>query len=210
MTYSETGNVLFTHISRTGGTTIRAALKQGLPDSRSILGQHASLAEARPVLGEAFNRAFKFAIVRNPWERFVSWYALLGQPIGNEKERREQMEPDHPHWKGFDAFLESWSQEMAVIDGIKRPALSQSGQLCDREDRLLTDHVGRFEALETEIQRLFSLGRIPLSSLPRLNSSIHHPYPLYYSAFGRELVASVFREDVERFGYRFGEESPFR
>lgn len=204
MIYSAKGQVLFTHVSRTAGMSIAECLRRALPDSRDLLTQHDFLAAARPLIPMEFDNMFKFAMVRNPWERFVSWYALIGQTrFGNEVDHSTLIDPEWEHWDGFDAFLESWSAEKFELDGVARLRLSQWAQLSDVEGRLLTDDIGRFENAPRDLDRIFSQIGISLSSLPKINTSRHRHYSAYYSDFGRELVAQVFTDDVEGFGYCF-------
>jgi hypothetical protein len=204
MIYSPKGRVLFAHVSRTGGLSITECLRRALPDAQGLSGQHDPLAAARPILGTDFDDAFKFSIVRNPWERFVSWYALIGQTrYGDTVDRSALVDPESDHWKDFDAFLESWSAEEFEVEGAVRRRLSQWAQLSDAEGTLLTDDIGRFESATEDLHRLFA--RIGLNCPPRpvINSSQHQHYSVYYSDFGRELVERVFREDVVGFGYCF-------
>ncbi|MGD8780929.1 MAG: sulfotransferase family 2 domain-containing protein [Ignavibacteria bacterium] len=198
MIYFPKHRLLFTHISRTGGSTIRNYLLESLPDANEILGQHEPLASAIPILSREFYRAYKFAFVRNPWERFVSWYALIGQSTG-----KLIADPVSEHWKGFDGFLESWSSEMILIDGVSRPKHSQWALLSDADGKLLTDDIGRFESFEEDVLRIFKKIGINCSSLPKVNTSRHLHYSCYYSDFGRELISNVFNDDVENFGYEF-------
>ena len=207
MIYSRHQGVLFTHVSRTGGTAIVDCLRGSLPDCKSILGQHAALAEARAVLGDDFAQAFKFAFVRNPWDRFVSWFALIGQATRtDETELARLADPESAHWKRFDAFLEKWAAKETQIDGVRRRELSQWAQLVDAEGVLLTDDFGRFESLAEDAVRLFARAGIASLTLPKMNSSRHHHYSAYYSAFGRELVEHAFPEDVVQLGYRFAQD----
>jgi hypothetical protein len=90
-------NLSFIHIQKTGGESIEAAL--GLtaplhlkwPTSQCALAarrnphaaklrRHASAVQARvccgPTLRDEWDRSFKFAFVRNPWARWVSWWAM--------------------------------------------------------------------------------------------------------------------------------------
>lgn len=203
MIYSPTRHVLFTHVSRTGGVVLTDALQRALPDAQRLLDQHAPLAEARTVLGaDRFSASFKFAIVRNPWDRLMSWYALIGK-LEHNGGPAMLLDPASAHWKGFDAFLEKWSAEEVRIDGVRRRKLSQWAQLADAEGHLLIDDVGRFETLAEDAARLFARMGLDRPPLPKMNTAPHHHYSLYYSDFGRELVAHAFREDAERFDYRF-------
>lgn len=205
MIFSPQKCVLFAHVSRTGGTTITNCLRRSLPDSNALLGQHAPLVAARPALGKLFDESFKFAFVRNPWDRFVSWYALIGKKKYATEEEPEAMlvDPESEHWKGFDAYLEKWSAEEVQIDGVSRRRMSQWAQLVDADGKLLTDDFGRFETLVEDATRIFAKVGIPCCSLPKINSADHQHYSAYYSDFGRELVENVFTEDVVQLGYRF-------
>jgi hypothetical protein len=196
--------LLFTHVSRTGGTTIGRCLRHVLADSESLLGQHEPLAAARPILGARFDDLFKFAFVRNPWDRFVSWYALIALATNDRPEPgAASVDPDTEHWRGFDAFLEDWSAETMQIEGVTRRRMSQWAQLSDSDGALLTDDYGRFENFGADAARLFATAGISCPEPPTLNPSRHHHYSVYYSNFGRELVESVFHEDVNLLGYRF-------
>ena len=207
MIYSREGRVLFTHVSRTAGSAITDALFRALPDARPLLGQHDPLAAARPELGRAFDEAFKFAVVRNPWERFVSWYALIGRTrSGDALPPVVLADPDSEHWADFDAFLETWAEESYEVDGKMRRRSSQWAQLADAEGGLLTDEVGRFEGIPAELERLFAKFGLRFNAPPVVNEAPHLHYSVYYSDFGRELVEHVFRDDVLGFGYRFERE----
>lgn len=204
MIYSQQNRVLFVHVSRTAGMTITNYLRRALPDSRRLVGQHAPLIAARPILGDLFDESFKFAFVRNPWDRFVSWYTVLGQAKhAAQTDRAMFIDPESEHWKGFDAFLELWSAEEVLMDGVVRHRLSQWAQLVDGEGKLLTDDFGRFETFVEDAVRLLTKAGLPCGSLSTINSSQHHHYSVYYSDFGRELIAQVFPEDIVNLGYRF-------
>ncbi len=204
MIYSEKSQVLFAHISRTGGTTIDNCMRRLLPDSRTIVGQHAPLFAARKLLGERFDHAYKFAFVRNPWDRFVSWYALITQTKhANALTRAALIDPASTHWRGFDAFLETWCAQEVKIAGVPVRQLSQWGQLVDADGILLTDAIGRFETYTADAARLCANAKLGACALQKINASAHLHYSVYYSAFGRELIAHEFPEDVANLGYQF-------
>ena len=184
--------------------SIDNCLRRLLPDARTILGQHAPLVAARALLGERFDQAYKFAFVRNPWDRFVSWYALMVQAkYAGELHRAALIDPAAKHWRDFDAFLENWCAQEVQIAGVPRRALSQWAQLVDADGVMLTDDIGRFESYNADAVRLFKNANLGLSAIEKINASQHLHYSLYYSAFGRELIAQAFPEDVADLGYQF-------
>src|SRR5215218_4648814 len=79
MLISKEEKVLFIHIQKTGGSSIAEALKQKIPDVTEVFGTHDSALRARAALESEYSRLFKFAFVRNPWDRLVSWYMMIQQ-----------------------------------------------------------------------------------------------------------------------------------
>ena len=202
--FSREGRVLFTHVSRTAGVAITESLRRALPDLRGVLGQHDPLIAGRPILGQEFDETFKFAIVRNPWDRFVSWYALIGQTqYGDSVDPASLADPSSDHWKGFDEFLEQWASETIEVEGVTFRTLSQWAQLSDLDGVLLTDDLGRFESIDADCERLFGEIGLNWRAPARINTSSHEHYSVYYSTFGRELVEHVFQDDIAGFGYQF-------
>ncbi|MCI0558025.1 MAG: sulfotransferase family 2 domain-containing protein [Nitrososphaera sp.] len=74
-TYRDT---VFIHIPRTSGTSLKWALNNKIQDLEYLQAQyHKPAIERRELMGlERWHACYKFTIVRNPWERAVSWYYL--------------------------------------------------------------------------------------------------------------------------------------
>ena len=83
---------LFIHISKTGGTSVDAALGMitvlnktaecaDVPVMERRFLKHDTAATARSYYNASeWERAYKFALVRNPWDRLVSWWAMHATP----------------------------------------------------------------------------------------------------------------------------------
>lgn len=201
---------LFVHVDKAAGSSIQIALQPFAPlktKSRwrkrlSWLGplnragtyrvmefpEHATAADARRCLPDAvFGRMFKFAFVRNPWDRLVSRYSYLLRTT------------DHPRhefvsrMKGIDDYI-AWE--------IAREKMFQHTYVTDAAGRWLVDFVGYYERLHEDFARACAKLGVK-AELPRANTSSHRDYRTYYSPATRELVAKHFRRDVELFGYQF-------
>ena len=77
--------------------------------------------------------------------------------------------------------------------------------VADADGNLLADELGRFENLAADAVRWCPRAGVDCASLPTTNAAPHHHYSAYYSAFGRELIAQRFSEDVVQLGYHFDE-----
>lgn len=83
--------VIFVHIQRTGGTSILKAFEELDPDLVKILPfdpakkrtKHCFASDIQGLIDEeVFTTYTKFSVVRNPFDRMVSWYLMLKQGMG--------------------------------------------------------------------------------------------------------------------------------
>ena len=77
MLVSDEKRFVFVHIQKTGGLSIERTLRDFAPDVRQVGGRHEHLRRIPPELRREWGSYFKFAIVRNPWDRLTSWYAMI-------------------------------------------------------------------------------------------------------------------------------------
>jgi chondroitin 4-sulfotransferase 11 len=195
---------IFVHIQKTGGNAVRAALGVELED----MHKHFLARELREVYGEqTWRRCFKFAFVRNPWDRLVSWWSMIDG-------RREQFGkiPTNKFTdyvlqraRTFEEFIAGCTDEIADEDGRKHIFRNQLDYLVDENRTVIVDFVGRFERLQLDFDEVAArLGRAS-GALPRINVSRHAPYAEYYTPALAEKVGCLYALDIETFGYRFGE-----
>ena len=219
MLISHSHSFAFFHVPKTAGSSVRVALGRhatcvddywanralariGIPVNRfapwpyTKLRPHASAATlAAWVPPEIFERLFKFAFVRNPWDLLVSYWHYLRHNPGHHRGRIARRLPD------FAAYVEY---------EIRRGRISQSRLLCDRRGRLLIDFVGRYESLPTDFARICRRVGIE-ATLPRVNAGSrgdHRDYRDYYTPALTARVAEAFAADVERFDYSFDDAVP--
>lgn len=204
MLIADSPRFLFVHIQRTGGTSLDAILREQVTTARRFLGTHDFASRAKRELGLAYGGYFKFAFVRNPWDRLVSWYEMIKQ---------RSAEPNaYPLvlWKylndnanTFEEFILKCTDVINDTDGDKSFMFPQTKYLCDEAGTLTVDFVGRFEQYErdaNQILRRLGLGHL---SVPKLNASVHTKYRDYYTPKTQQLVAERFATDIEMFDYAF-------
>lgn len=206
-------NYIFVHIPKTGGTALALALEgraqaedfligdtpkarrrrqrlQGVT-ARGRLWKHATLADIDGLMSaEAVAAAFTFTLVRNPWDRMVSYYHWLrGQDF------------DHPavtlaKARDFPGFLGAPETQAALrANPARRYMTTAAGQ---EQCRVYI----RLEHLEADAAPLWAHLGFTLE-VARANSSARGPYRDYYSQREAAIVADCAAEDIARFGYRF-------
>jgi hypothetical protein len=201
---------LFVHIEKAAGSSIQIALRPFAPvltNDRwrrrlNLLGpinrlglyramefpQHTAartvkLCLPRPV----YDGLFKFAFVRNPWDRIVSRHAHLLRSTNRHRHHLVK------RMKNFEDFI-AWE--------IKRASAYQFEYVTASDGRSIVDFVGRYEQLSEDFSKVCARLGIK-AELPHANVSEHRDYRSYYTPETRELVAQHFRRDIELFGYTF-------
>lgn len=157
-----------------------------------------------------YSEYFKFAFVRNPWDRLVSCWS---SKITDEPDRTdlEYIAGVHCCLAEFPQFYAGMSFEafaaavVATPDDQAEPHFRSQHLFVTAEDGAdLCDFVGRFENLSADVahvlQRLDVADRI---ELPLLNPSCRKGYADYYSPGLRDAVAWRYAEDIRRFDYSF-------
>lgn len=208
MIVSHRRRFIFVAVPKTGTHAVRRALREQLgegdveqvglfvnkrfpwEDLAAIQHGHLSLQQVRPYLGEeAFNGYFKFAFVRNPFDRFVSYCAFM--------------------LRGGDAFQQRPREVMRHFLFEEPPEnhilFQPQASLLVGEDgkTLLADKVGRVEDMQGSYDAICARIGIPSRPLDRVNGSRRGDYHPYYDHVLMDGVAARYAQDLELFGYTF-------
>lgn len=193
---------VFTHVPKTAGKSVLAAF--GLPMLARDYDGHLNYIEDayghRP-LSSLLHRPefayFKFAFVRNPWDRLVSAFHYLDSGGCNAHDRAFRASHLARYRGDFAAFVHDLA---GMIDGLHlRP---QCHWLCDAKGRVLADFVGRFETVATDFSTVAMRLELPCR-LPHLNSSARPCYRELYDRETSAIVHQLYRQDIDSFGYQF-------
>jgi hypothetical protein len=196
-------SLIFVHIQKTAGDSICTAL--GAPTVHSE--KHFSARELRESCGaDVWQAYFKFAFVRNPWDRLVSWWSMIDAhrksiATGTPLNKFQQFVIERA--STFEEFLENCDEEIVDDDGRKWIYRNQLDYLTDLSGQIMVDFIGRFESLPQDYA--FIAEKIPggLAPLPHVNVSRHRHYSDYYTPALADKVARRYQRDIAAFGYIF-------
>jgi chondroitin 4-sulfotransferase 11 len=193
--YPNRHRCIFIHIPKTAGFSIALSLFGEHP------WQHATYREYEMANSKKFLRYFKFAFVRNPWDRLVSGYFYMRSGPNDEdrKGNREWYERHLARYRDFGGFVRGWLTRESIWT---EPFQPQYHFVCDENRHVRMDFVGRVETIEADFRHICE--RLNISAqLTQVNTSDHRHYTEYYTDDLRERVAALYAEDIEIFGYRF-------
>lgn len=207
MIISQQHQFVFVAIPKTGTHSVRQALREHMhaddleqvglfvnkrfpfEELSGIRHGHISLQQIRPLIGEEdFTRYVKFAFVRNPFDRFVSYCAFMTRANG--------------------AFAKDPQRVMRHILFDAPPTdhvlfQPQHSFLVDADGSMLADEVGRVEQMQASYDSICKRIGIPSAQLGQVNSSSRGNYRDYYDQVSIDGVTERYGRDLELFDYQF-------
>jgi len=195
---------IFIHIPKTAGTTIcsnwqGSPLKEICTEYGVLGGTHKTALQLKEMFPAEWDKYLKFAVVRNPYGRFISKYffkQLKARPI-----------EDFENYVWDDRETEALLPQLYWLTDRHDYFLPVSQY--DRADlhfgNIIVDRVLRYENLNKELGDLFSeLGISPCDVLPhfRRTQKIDNPDD-YFPTHFKALVTYLYREDLKRFDYQY-------
>jgi len=192
--YADRYRCIFIHIPKAAGTSVASTLFG--ESSRHL--RYTEYEQANP---RKFREYFKFTFVRNPWSRLYSAYSFLKKGGMNEMDHR-WAEEHLAAFSNFDSFVKGWVTEENVCSWVH--FYPQHYFICDDALNLKMDFVGHFETLARDFAHVQRQLSMPAEPLPHINPSAgQQHYCDFYSDEAREIVASVYRNDIRLFSYDF-------
>ncbi len=210
MLLSDSHSFLFVHIPKNAGSSINQALCPWAlaPEQRlanrllAALGvkvnhygpwrgrrfrRHSTAQLLRDHLPtDVWQRLFKFAFVRNPWDRLVSQYKYILQVPAHHRHRLVQK-------MTFAEFADYWTGGGYA---------SQTAFVTDSTGTVIVDFIGRCENIDDDFAHICrQLGVEP--NIGHANRSRRKDYRSYYDAHSRDMVAARLRDELDMFEYTF-------
>ena len=169
-----------------------------------------------------WDQYFKFTVVRNPWDLFVSFYRyklLVDWPnvqdaggrfvrgwLGNARRRMRLRRALRDLKRG----RRKESVEFALRKGLFASLIAEIPAFYFSRGRRYADCYLRFENLQRDYDEVCRSLKLPAQTLPRTKTKVRKPgddYRDYYTDYSRERIAALCRRMADDFGYRFGDDS---
>jgi sulfotransferase famil protein len=206
---------VFVHIPKTGGTALATALETRAMADDILIGdtpkalrrkkrvkdittagrlwKHSRLADAEGLISRhEMQDLFTFTLVRNPWDRLVSYYHWLrGQDFEHPAVSLAQR-------VGFSTFLNDEATQQAIRQA------PYGSYMCDGAGQEHCDLFIRLEHLGEDLAALKNHLGFDFD-MPVVNASSRDAdYRASYSDADAALVSQLAAEDIARFNYGFG------
>lgn len=194
---------IFIHIPKTAGTTICSSwegslLKKICKETGILGGTHKSAMDLKQMFPKEFDKYFKFAVIRNPFDRFVSKFYF------------KQLNPR----KNFDL---EWTDKEA--EGLLPQMYWITDRTCPdvptkdpyfRHDthygNVIVNGLLRYENIDNDLKYTFKKlnMHVDYSVMPHFRQTRSvGDYRRYYDEKMKSLVTYLYREDLKRLNYRW-------
>jgi len=158
---------------------------------------------------EKYKNYFKFAFVRNPYDRFISLYFDKIKNIGADDFEAGiflGLLKYHKFYEGM-SFKEFAKAIHSIPDKKADPHFrSQYALLTDKQGDLIPDFIGKFENLEKDYKKICKKIRVdnpPKLSHIRKTKKRQRNYRDYYDEETKKLVQERYKKDLKMFDYKF-------
>ena len=181
--------IIFVHIQKSGGTSVLKFFKNK-KNHNKIKHDIKYLQKKK----ENINDYFKFTIIRNPWDRMVSFYHYHKQNLIKGKVISETWE--YIKNLKFHEFLNShefhkWASRNNIVDYITY------------KNKIYIDYFINFEKLKDDFEIIKKIsGKCGI--LPITNKSKHENYNKYYNEKSKKIIEELFERDIDFFKFKFG------
>lgn len=189
MILSKKAKLVFIHIPKNSGKSVKVAMMGKFGDSRQIAHSHTMIKEKKSLVGKYKT----FAVVRNPWDRIVSMYSFLCQFKRQVKTRKGTISREKLKEIGFKRWLLDYGKISHKIDVSTTPQLnwvSVKGYVVSK--------IVRFEDLTAGLRDIgIELGENKKHATARVS------YSEYYDDETRAYVNKHFAKDIIEWRYGF-------
>ena len=194
---------IFVHIPKCAGMSV----------TRSLFGEnsggagHLTMTDYLGIFSaQDMENYFKFSIVRNPWSRLVSAYTFMKK--GGLHSHDAAWAAAHlAEYDDFKSFVHGWLNETNIYKGLH--FMPQHHFLLHEGDTDLSryDFIGYQENLDEDFPIIAQAINSPGQLKPVNVTGRKRNYTNFYDEETKEIVANIYRKDIELLGYNFDNSS---
>lgn len=189
---------IFIHIPKCAGTSVDVAMfgKEVVAWNGRYWLQHATIKQIRDEYAtpEEFEKYFKFAFVRNPYDRMFSAFNFLAST---------RVDVTRENFKDFLLGKGPLAQVIAKKNEHLRASryhhVVPMHEYLYEDGKCLVDFIGRFENIDEDWKKICE--KIGNEELPHSNKIPHVPWQEFYTQELKEIVREQYAKDFELFGY---------
>ena len=173
---------IFIHIPKNAGTSIEEYF--GNNSFKVQPNKHDNIYDIKKMFPNPYNNYRKFTIIRNPYDKMVSWYFYL---------RRNTFE--NVFAEGDVIEFNEWIKDPSKFWNFNDPIsyLKPQHNWVDKTVRII-----KFENLNKELEEFFG----EEIDLPVTNKSDHKHYLNYYNQKSLDIIYDRYKEDFEKYNYK--------
>ena len=169
---------IFIHIPKNAGTSIEEYFMLRRTQLAIQHGRHDTIKQIKSKYPGIYDSYKKFAVVRNPYDRMVSWYSFLK---GNSS---KEVVP-----------FNEWIKDHSKLWHIDDPKYFVGPQYVWINE---TVSILKYENLKEDLNNFFNKE----IDLPIINKSKRKDYLSYYNEESLDIVYNKHKEDFKRFNYK--------
>ena len=193
--------LIFIHIPKNAGTSIESVFlnneyRNKYPTSR--IKRHATIYDIKNKFPEKYDSYIKFAVVRNPYERMVSWYCYVKQIVDEYNSKNILYPEKMVNWDyTFLNFLNKPKKLTKIAtEGV---GLKTNYNKLFKLQNTWVDNSVRIIKYENLNEIFFKLFKV---NLPIKNKTDRNDYLSYYDRKTLNIVYNEYKKDFKKYNYK--------
>ena len=176
---------IFIHIPKNAGTSIRNYFNIAISSIiKYSIKKHDTVYDIKKKIRDSRRLYNRFAIVRNHYDRMISWYSFL--KLWNKNNKKNTV--------NFDLWIKD-----PIKESCENWLLVHKNFLLKPQHEWIDETVTilKYENLNKELNKFFE----KKINLPTVNKTEHEHYLEYYNEESLNIVYNRFKKDFEKFNY---------
>ena len=188
-------DIIFVHITKNAGTSIAKAFNMNPITANTDIKKHYTASQIYDLVGSnIYNDAYKFSVVRNPWDRMLSYFFFRKRTM-----KKEFLQNDF----SFEDWL-LYLDTNNLLGGNYQLGRSQFDWLSINNTSIELNKIIKFETLEQEVKVVANTIGIKLNELEKINSNSQQvDYKNYYNTTTKNIISKYYQKDIDVFKYCF-------